>query len=198
MIIGLTGGIATGKSLVAEMLKEMGAKIIDTDQLSREITEVGSPVWYEILGVWGKEILNPDNTINRKKLAEIVFSNPLELKKLNQITHPKIFEKLKEKIKNYTEKDIVVVVIPLLIETGTQDFVDEVWVVVASEENQIKRLIERDNMSKEEAILRIKTQLPNEEKIKYAHRVIENNSTIEFLKEQVKYCFEELKKKYNI
>jgi dephospho-CoA kinase len=180
------------------MLKEMGAKIIDTDQLSREITEVGSPVWYEILGVWGKEILNPDNTINRKKLAEIVFSNPLELKKLNQITHPKIFEKLKEKIKNYTEKDIVVVVIPLLIETGTQDFVDEVWVVVASEENQIKRLIERDNMSKEEAILRIKTQLPNEEKIKYAHRVIENNSTIEFLKEQVKYCFEELKKKYNI
>lgn len=195
MIIGLTGGIATGKSIVAEMLEQLGAKIIDTDTLAREVTEVGTEGWYEILGVWGKEILNPDNTINRKKLAQIVFSNPAELKKLNQITHPKIFEKLKEKIKNYDMKDIIVIVIPLLIETGTQDFVDEVWVVVASEEKQIERLKERDGLSEEEALLRIKNQLPNEEKIKYATRVIDNNSSIEETEKQVRKYFEEVKKK---
>lgn len=195
MIIGLTGGIATGKSIVAEILKQLGAKIIDTDLLAREVTEVGTPGWYEILGVWGKEILNSDNTINRKKLAQIVFSNPAELKKLNQITHPKIFEKLKEKIKSYSEKDIIVIVIPLLIETGTQDFVDEIWVVVASEEKQIERLKERDGLSEEEALLRIRNQLPNEEKIKYATRVIDNNSSIDETEKQVRKYFEEVKKR---
>lgn len=195
MIIGLTGGIATGKSIVAEMLKEMGANIIDTDEISREVTQVGAPAWHEILGIWGKEILNPDNTINRKKLAEIVFASPQDLRKLNQITHPKIFEKLKERIKNYSERDITVVVIPLLIETGTQDFVDEIWLVISSQEMQIERLVKRDKITAESAQMRIKNQLPNEEKIKYANRIIDNNLSIEETKKQVRDFFEDLKGK---
>lgn len=181
-IIGLTGGIASGKSTVSRILKDLGAVIIDADETAHSVIEPNKPAWRDIVQNFGEGILNPDMTINRDKLGEIVFQNPEQLDRLNHITHPRIMESLKDnfqRIKTNSPNAIVVLEVPLLYETFMDRMCDKVWVVWVDRETQIKRLIGRNNYSEEEAIRRIDSQIPLDEKARRADLVIDNRGTVE-------------------
>lgn len=195
MVVGLTGGIASGKSLVAHYLKELGAKLIDADEISREIVRPGMPAYQEILQVFGKGILNQDGTIDRKGLGKVVFSNPELLKRLNEITHPRILEEVRRRI-GEAKKDqaIIVVDVALLFEVGLHREMDRVIVAYVDKETQIKRLMERDGLTEGEARLRLSAQMPLEEKLKYAHFIIDNSIGMEETRRQVEEVFKELKR----
>ena len=179
MIVGLTGGIATGKSLVSAELKRLGATVIDADVIAREIVEPGKPAYNEIVESFGERVLNPDRTLNRKALGDIVFCDREELGKLNRITHPRIRQRIREELARAGEDELVVVDIALLIEMGFRDEVDSVIVVWADEERQIERMLRRNNLTREEARQRLSCQIPVKEKLGYADYVIENNGDIE-------------------
>jgi len=195
LVVGLTGGIASGKSLVAHYLKELGAKLIDADEISREIVRPGMPAYQEILQVFGKGILNQDGTIDRKGLGKVVFSNPELLKRLNEITHPRILEEVRRRI-GEAKKDqaIIVVDVALLFEVGLHREMDRVIVAYVDKETQIKRLMERDGLTEGEARLRLSAQMPLEEKLKYAHFIIDNSIGMEETRRQVEEVFKELKR----
>lgn len=196
MIIGLTGGIACGKSTVANILRQKGVLVIDADEISREITKKGEPAWQEIKEEFGEEVIGPDGEILRKKLAQIVFSNPTKLATLNQITHPRITKQLTEilaEIKAKKSQRIIVIEVPLLFECGLQDIFDEVWVVKAPQSVMIERLIKRDSLSKEDALKRISSQMPLTQKAQLADRVIENSGSVNDLKKQIEDILKELK-----
>ncbi|QGU00178.1 Dephospho-CoA kinase [Candidatus Syntrophocurvum alkaliphilum] len=176
-IIGLTGGIASGKSTVANALKDLGAIIIEADKLAHQIIEPDKPAYEEIIKTFGQEILNDDLTINRDELGKLVFNNPEKLEKLNNITHPRVIESFKNQIQaiNKSQPNAVVVFeIPLLYEINIQHICDEVWVVWIDRETQIERLKLRDGFTEEEAIKRIDSQMSLDEKAKRANRVIDN------------------------
>lgn len=194
-IIGLTGGIASGKSTVSRILKELGAEVIDADLVAKEIIRPQSPAWKELVAAFGKGILNDDKTINRRKLGQIVFGNSTALAKLNAITHPRIIEKIKDKIReiqNRDEQKIIVIDAPLLIEAGMVPLTDEVWVVVVDPETQLHRLMARDHFTFQEALNRLNAQLPLAEKMKYARRIIDNRGSIEETAREVRRLWEEL------
>src|SRR3972149_970905 len=197
MLIGLTGGIASGKSLVAGELKRLGAYLIDADEIAREVVKRGLPAYSEIVKEFGEKILNPDKTINRKELGRIVFSNPELRKRLEQITHPRIRKKIEAEtsaIKAKNPKAVIVVDAALLIEGGLYKKMDKVIVVYADEKTQIKRLTERDGLAIEDAKNRISSQMPLQEKRKYADFVVENveGKSKEKIKDEVKTIFEKL------
>ena len=200
MLIGLTGGIASGKSLVAEELKRLGAHIIDADEIAREVVRPGLPAYKEIVKEFGEGILNPDKTINRNALGAIVFSNPKLKKRLEQITHPRILDEIDKRILAIQDKDskaIIIIDAALLIEVGLHNKMDKVVVVYADEKAQIKRSMERDGFTMDEAKQRISSQMPLQEKRKYADFVIENveGKDKEKVKAEVKKIFERLKGK---
>ena len=181
-ILGLTGGIASGKSTVSRILKDLGAIIIDADETAHSAIEPNKPAWRDIVSNFGQEILKPDMTINRERLGEIVFLDSEQLNLLNHITHPRIMESLKDdfqKIKASSPDAIVVLEVPLLYETFMERMCDEVWVVWVDRETQLKRLMARNSYSEEEAIRRIDSQIPLDEKARRADVVIDNRGTIE-------------------
>lgn len=181
-IIGLTGGIASGKSTVAKTLSKLGAYVIDADKVAHMIIEPHRPAWYDIVQEFGEEILNRDQTVNREKLGKIVFDDPVLLQKLNSITHPRIMEFFKEemqRLKAQVPDSIIVFEVPLLYETHMDRICDEVWVVWVDRETQLERLCQRDNISREDALKRIEAQMPLDEKAKRAKVVIDNRHTIE-------------------
>ncbi|HPF44691.1 MAG TPA: dephospho-CoA kinase [Syntrophomonadaceae bacterium] len=181
-IIGLTGGIASGKSTVTKTLEKLGAIIIDSDELAHSIMQPYKPAWNDIVKLFGTEILNSDETINRDLLGQIVFNDAKKLKELNQITHWRIAERYKEDlrvIKKENPNAIVVMEIPLLYETHAERICDEVWVVWVDRETQIERLMKRDNISQEDAIKRIEAQMDLDEKASMADVVIDNRHSIE-------------------
>ncbi len=187
-VIGLTGGIASGKSLVSSILKELGGVVIDADVVAREIVEIGNPALKEIEANFGKKALNEDGTLNRKYLGNIVFNNSKKLKLLNEITHPRIIRKIKDMVNYYNESGklkIIFIDSPLLIEMNMHTMVDEVWLVVVEKEKQIKRLMKRDNISLHSALIRIDNQMPLDEKKLYADILINNSGDIEELREHV-------------
>ena len=184
MLIGLTGGIATGKSTAAEILNEQGADVIGADDISHEIMQKGKEGWNRVVNFFGKDILDSEGNIDRKRLGEIVFANPKKRKRLEQLTHPLIIEELCKKIRNCSG-DIIVVEVPLLYEIGFDDFVDQVWVIYAERQVQIERLCKRDELSQEEAEMRIDSQLPLSKKCKIADEVIENNGSVEKLEKNI-------------
>ncbi|PIU66015.1 MAG: dephospho-CoA kinase [Armatimonadetes bacterium CG07_land_8_20_14_0_80_40_9] len=190
MIVGLTGGIASGKSTVAKMFEELGARVVDTDIIAREVVKVGSRAWREIVNLWGKGILNEDQTINRKRLGEIVFNSREDLKKLNEITHPEISKEVAEVIKKAKPEEVVIIVIPLLIEEGLQSLVEQVWVVTCSEGTQIRRIIEREDLSLPQARARLKSQMPLAEKIKYSDKIINADLPISETRKEVERIWE--------
>jgi dephospho-CoA kinase len=195
-VIGLTGGIASGKSTVSMLLKQKGAAIIDADEIAKEIMQPGKPAWTEVVEHFGKGILREDGNIDRKKLAQIVFSDEKELETLNRITHPRIVEEIKRRLKSFREKNesVVVVDAALLLEIGLDLLVDEVWLVAVDEKTQIERLLFREkSMGFAEALERIRAQMPLEEKLKFAQRVIDNGGSIEETKRQVDRIWGELK-----
>ncbi|MDI3481854.1 MAG: dephospho-CoA kinase [Tepidanaerobacteraceae bacterium] len=181
-VIGLTGGIASGKSTVSMLLRNKGAAIIDADEISREILRPGKPAWKAVIDCFGRGILCDNENIDRKKLGSIVFSDSAELEKLNRITHPAIMEEIKKRLDYYRKKreKIVVIDAALLLELGLNSMVDEVWLVAVDEKTQLKRLLARERgMSYKDAMNRIKAQMPLEEKVKMADKIIDNSGNIE-------------------
>lgn len=194
IVVGLTGSMGSGKSTVAQMFQELGAYLIDWDVLAREVVRPHMKTWQEIVDYFGRDVLNDDLTLNRPKLGSIVFNDPEKLARLNQITHPAVIEAdaaRTEEIKRTDPQAIVVKDVPLLIEARLHNQVDEVVVVMASQENQLQRLTGR-GISPEDARQRIAAQMPLAEKVKVADFVIDNDGTLEDTRRQVKQIFESL------
>ena len=165
-IIGITGGISTGKSTASKIIQKKGFAVIDADLIAREVVEVGKPAYKELIKYFGEGILREDGSIDRKKLGDTVFNDVRLLNKLNSILHPYIYEEMKLEMEKYCGRDgLVFLDIPLLYEkyhelNDNGIIFDEVWLVYADEEVQLKRLMERNNLNKEEAMARIRAQLP--------------------------------------
>ena len=197
LIIGLTGGIVSGKSTVARMFKDLGAKIIDADKLGHKVILPQEAVWKRIIKIFGKDILQKDQTINREKLGKIVFANQNLLKKLNKITHPEIIKLIKKEISlakddSKEEKKILIIDAALIYETKIDRLMDKIIVVYLDEEEQLKRLKKRNNLSEKEALQKIKSQIPLKEKIEIADYLIDNSNSLDKTREQVKKIWENL------
>jgi len=196
LLVGLTGGIATGKSLVSEILRGLGTYIIDADKIAREVVEPQKPAWLEIVEFFGKDIINKDRTINRKRLGEIVFNDPLKKRKLEEIVHPRVIEEENRMLKEYLKikpDGIVIIDAALLIEAGSHKRVDKLIVVYADKETQTKRLMERDGLSRTDAEKKIASQLPLDKKVKMADFVIDNSKGIEETQRQTIDIFNKLR-----
>ena len=192
MIVGLTGGIASGKSTVSKMFKELGAEIIDADIEAKEISQ-REDVVSEMKNIFGNKILDENGKIDRNKIKEIVFSDKEKLKMLNNLIHPKVMEEFK-KIKEKADKnDIIIFDIPLLFETGMDKMCDKIMLVFVDINTQIKRMIERDNITEELAVKIINSQMSLDEKLKKSEIHIENNGTLENLREKAEKIYRELK-----
>ena len=196
IIVGVTGNIATGKSTVASFFKELGAHIIDWDELAREAVCSYSEAWKEIAKQFGKGVLNADLSIDRQKLADIVFSDRKKLAKLNQIVHPLVFE-IDERTTNEIKKGdpdaLIIKDIPLLFDVARHILVDKVIVVVASQETQLRRL-QKKGIDRRDAHRRIGSQLPSEQKVKSADFVIHNDGPLEDTRRQVEDVYSLLTK----
>lgn len=187
MIIGLTGGISSGKSTVAKMIRELNIPIVDADIIAREVVEPKEAAYEKIVAHFGDKILNEDRTINRKKLGEIIFNDEKERAVLNSIVHPEVRLKMKEQKEQYLQQGYkhVVLDIPLLFESKLTYLVDKTLLVYVDEKTQLERLVARDKTSLEDAMSRIKSQMPLKEKIQLADEIINNNGTIEETKKQL-------------
>jgi dephospho-CoA kinase len=191
-VIGLTGGIATGKSTVTNILLENGFKVIDADKIAREVVEIGKPAYNEIVQVFGDDIVDLNGNIDRAKLGKLVFDNDNVRMILNKIVHPRIFDEIKKRIEMLSKGNKVIFVdVPLLIEEldsskryGLE--YDEIWLVYVAQDTQIERLIKRDNISYEDAYKRVIAQMPIELKKNFVDIVIENNEGIKDLRNKVK------------
>ncbi|HHX61911.1 MAG TPA: dephospho-CoA kinase [Epulopiscium sp.] len=194
-IIGIVGGMGSGKSTVVGLLSELAnTYIINADDIGHEILKKGSPGYIPAIEAFGDQILGTDGEINRRVLGEIVFSDPKALQKLNNISHPLIYKAVKEQIETALEKgsnDYIIVDAALLIEIGLIELVDQVWGVYVPVETQIQRVMVRNGLSKEEAIKRISTQLPWSKIKKRITIQINNTSTTEHTKEQIRYLLEQ-------
>ena len=197
LIVGLTGGVASGKSVVSRVWKEGGAYLIDADRIARELVQPRTPAWKALVKAFGKEILQEDGSIHRKKLATRVFSNPVERDLLNRILHPRITREIDRRIKGIGQKDanaVVVIDAALLVETGYYREVDEVVVVISTKKQQIERLRRREQMDQEMARGIIDSQISGEERIKVADMIIRNEGSRKKTERKAKEIFEELKR----
>ncbi len=197
LIVGLTGGVASGKTVVSQVLREEGAYIIDADQIARELVQPYKPAWIELLRAFGKEILQEDGSVHRKRLADKVFADPEQRKRLNQILHPRIKEEMDRRTKEIGQKDpeaIVVIDAPLLVEVGEHREMDRLIVVTTTQTQQIERLRLRDGTSREEALRILSSQMSIEEKAALADFVIRNERSLEETKEKARGVFQELRK----
>ncbi|MEI6609571.1 MAG: dephospho-CoA kinase [Deltaproteobacteria bacterium] len=194
--VGLTGGIACGKSTVANIFVALGAYLIDFDKLAHEAQETGKPAWKEIVNYFGDGILNHDDTINRNRLAQIVFMDKRKLEALNNIVHPLVFNLWQErldKIKIKEEHAIVLADIPLLFEGKMQNLFDLTILVAISPEEQICRLMARNDLSRDDAQIRLKNQMPIADKIGLADIVIDNSGDFEQAEKKVAEIWQQLK-----
>ena len=191
-VIGLTGGIGSGKSAVSRILAELGAEVIDADKIGREVFEPGTAAWQEVVTTFGREILAPSNEIDRRKLGEVVFHSPEALRQLNRIMHPRIYEVVKANLEECRGRGVGVVVLEatLLIEAGWTSIVDEVWVTVTSKDTVIGRLKER-GLSEPEGLARIMSQMSADERIKHGDVVIYNEGSLSELKTKVEQLWQE-------
>jgi dephospho-CoA kinase len=202
-VIGLTGGIGSGKSTVSGFLAELGATIIDVDRVWHEALKPDTELGRGVVAAFGNDILKPDGGIDRKRLGEIVFASPEALARLNNIMHPWMYETVKAQLEEYRRRGVGVVVLeaPLLIEVplllgagkpSLSDEVDEVWVTVAPEFTVLKRMKGKSGMSEEQALARIHSQLPSEERLKHADVVIDTDCELTELKAKVKALWDKL------
>ena len=176
ILVGLTGGVATGKSTVAKMFKQYGAVVIDADELAHEVVKPGKPAWRQIVKTFGKTVLNPDRTLNRRELGTVVFGNRTKLRRLERIIHPHVARERARLTRQAERKDphaVVIYDVPLLFEAGIDKRVDKTLVVTADRKTQIARLKKRNGLSRAEAIRRIRTQMPLSKKIRLADIVID-------------------------
>jgi dephospho-CoA kinase len=176
ILVGLTGGVATGKSTVAKMFKQCGAVVIDADELAHEAVKPGTPAWREIVAFFGKTVLNQDRSLNRQALGSIVFRNPKKRRQLEHIIHPRVAReqaRLTKQAARTDPKAVVVYDVPLLFEAGIDTRVDKTLVVTADRETQLARLKKRNGLSRVEAIRRIRSQMPLSKKVRLADIVID-------------------------
>jgi len=195
-VIGLTGGSGSGKSTVVFLLSQLTkVYIINADKIGHQIILKGKPAYYDIIQHFGREILNEEGEVNRKRLGEIVFSDKDSLNILNKITHPRIREEIIKTIKQIKQSsssyNYIVIDAALLIEVELHKIVDEVWAVYADEEKRIQRIMKRDGIDIKQAENRIKSQMPWEEMKRYADRIIDNGIDTEFTNKQLKRILSE-------
>ncbi|MBI5236258.1 MAG: dephospho-CoA kinase [Deltaproteobacteria bacterium] len=195
MLIGLTGTVCSGKSLVSKELARLGCRVIDADLLAKEVCAVGTSAYDEIAAAFGSGILMDDKAIDREALGKMVFSDPAKLKTLGHITHPRIRQRIRERIGEIQRADknaIIVVDAALLIENGLYKEMQKVVVVCADEKTVIKRLVRRNGLNEKEAMLRIRSQLSLEEKKRLADYVVDNNGNMDETRSAVRRLYEEL------
>ncbi|MBC7088405.1 MAG: dephospho-CoA kinase [Tissierellales bacterium] len=202
-IIGITGGIATGKSTVVKILKSMNFIVIEADEISKEVVKKGKPGLTKIVEKFGENILLEDGELNRKKLGEIIFNNEDKRKELNEIMHPIIIKEILDRLKSYIFKyDIIFIDMPLLFETKEllSDmglYFDEIWLVYCDEDVQLNRLMKRENIEFDYALKKIKSQLDSNYKKKYSDKIIYNNGSLEELEKTVIDMVKELRSDKN-
>lgn len=186
-VIGLTGSIGSGKSTVAAILSENGAYIIDADKVGHELYYKRGPAWEALIAAFGDEVLDDDGNIDRSKLAAMVFRDNERLSILNAIVHPLIKQEVSRRLNNARQAGIRLAIVEaaLLIEAGWHEMVDEVWLVTADEEVRLRRIMQRNGISADEARRRVQSQIPDAEKAKYADIIIANNGSIDDLKRKV-------------
>lgn len=195
-IIGLTGGIGSGKSTVSAKFSELGAKVIDADKISRGILDFGSDAYNEVVNHFGNGILDAENNINRKALAKIVFSDKAELKILNSITHKYIFLEMEKDIEKYRQSDydnkIIILDVPLLFSAYFPIKCDKTIAVIADEDTRIKRVMARDGYTESDVKNRIKNQLTSDELKNLADYILENNNGIDKINKEIESLYYEL------
>ena len=187
-VIGLTGGIGSGKSTVARFLAELGAVIIDADKVGHEALESGTEIWREVVAAFGQQVLTPGGDIDRKKLGEMVFNDPEALSRLNRIMHSRMYDMVAARLDKHRRQGdrVVVLEAPLLLESGWTPLVDEVWVAVATEDTVLERLKERDGLSADDALARIRSQIPSAERTRRADVLIDTDGDLGELRARVK------------
>lgn len=195
-MIGLTGGIASGKSTVAKYLRKQGFHVINADKLGHRVLEPAQPSYQQVIDTFGREIINPDGTINRRQLGNIVFNNPAQLEKLNHISHPLIGKMILQEIEKFASHSrggLVFLEAAVLIESKNFPACQQIWVVEADPEIALARLRKRNRFTKAEAQARFKAQLDNETRRKYADVLIENNGALPTLLRQVDTMLAQMK-----
>jgi len=187
LVIGITGNFGTGKTTVSQMLAELGAVSINADELGHELYQPNSPAYREVVAAFGKSILKPDGEIDRHKLGQLVFADTTALTRLNQITHPRIYEIVRQKIEEYRQHGVKVVALEaaLLIEAGWTPLVNQVWITTAPEATIIKRLKSSRGLTEEQIQTRLRSQMPQEEKAKQADVVINTDCPMDDLRTKV-------------
>jgi dephospho-CoA kinase len=187
MIIGLTGGIASGKSTVSKIIMELGLPVVDADLIAREVVGNGQPAYHKIVDAFGEKVIDHEGNLNRELLGSIVFNDEQKRQQLNGIVHPEVRKMMLQKAEHYIESgaEHVVLDIPLLFESKLTHMVEKVLLVYVDFEIQLARLITRNSLSKDEALVRIKSQMPLKEKISLADEVINNNGSLSETKEQL-------------
>jgi len=196
VIVALTGGIGSGKSTVARMFKDEGAYVIDFDYLARVVVEPDKPAWRDIIDYFGPEILSPDRTLNRSALAEIVFSDDESRKTLEELTHPRIFEESEALVKAIRRKDpfsVVIIDFPLLFELSLDKKFDRIILAYVPRALQLKRIMERDGLAREEVEKRLNAQISIEEKRSRSDYIINNQGGLNDTRDQVRKVIHELK-----
>lgn len=194
--VGLTGGVATGKSMVARFFAREGAHVIDSDEIAHKAIAPRTSAWREIVNCFGKEVLNPNGTINRPLLGRMVFSNSQKRRLLESIIHPHVFseqDKRKKAIRTVDPHAVIIMDIPLLIETRGHLRVDKVIVVSADRKTQLKRLMERNRLSRAEALSRVRSQMPLSRKKRYADYLIDGRRPLTEVKKEVRRIYLELR-----
>ena len=192
-VIGLTGGIACGKSTASAYLKELGACIVDTDGISRATTKKGGKGYYAVLEHFGRDLLLENGEIDRRKLGGIVFADEKKRQELNALIHPIVIEESKEQMQAARDAgyNVCILDVPLLFESGMETLCDETWLVYVPREEQIRRINERDGLEEKAAAARIDSQMPLEEKMRRADRAIDTSGTIEETQAKLKKLWEE-------
>ncbi|WP_322535960.1 dephospho-CoA kinase [Bacillus altitudinis] len=193
LVIGLTGGIASGKSTVSQMIKEKGIRVVDADIIAKEAVSKESAALHQIVQTFGEEVLLPNGELNRQQLGTIIFSDEEKRKQLNAIVHPEVRkEMLEQRDEGVSNNETFVVLdIPLLFESKLEGLVDRIIVVYTTPELQLSRLMNRNDLSEEEALNRIQSQQSLEEKCQKADRVIENTKDLAFMRKQLENILNE-------
>ncbi len=193
--VGLTGGIGSGKSTVSEAFARLGAKVLDADEVAREVVLPGKPAWTKLRHTFGSEFFHPDGRLNRSKLRRLVFADPEQRSRLNEIVHPEVMREIDfrfEQLTSSAEHAVVLVDVPLLIEVGVAHRFDKVVVVYVNESVHVMRLMQRDGLSREEARQALSVQIDLREKAKKADFVIDNSGTPGETQAQVEKVWQEL------
>ena len=198
ILIGRTGGIGAGKTTVSEYLKEKGYTVLDADLVAREIVEPGTETLLTLAETFGKDIIDPDGSLNRGRLADIAFSDSKQKKLLDRIMHGKVIKILLDRAKTMSDQQLVFIDVPLLFESGMDQYMDQVWLVDADDEVRILRVMDRDGSSREEVLNRIRYQLGRDEKKEKAHFILDNSGVKGSLYNQIDKILNILIKKENI